>query len=209
MTPEQWEIFDKWPKGVTIDPHPRKSWFIGWFAVNPRNDIILFEEWPRTEYYSTDVQLGTTGYLDLIRGIEAGDNSWNHPITNVMWRILDPNFGKTPSASSGLTLQRELAQLGMWFDCNVPDRVHDRHIVVQGRLERESLIITPNCHNLILAMERYIHEEHKRPDAKNPSEKPREAYKDGADVAGYTCIMNPTYFTPDTGEPPDVSPMFL
>ena len=197
MTDEQWKAFDKWPKGICIDPHSAKSFFIGWFAVNPRNEIIFFHEFPFAPFYETKIQLGTKGYVEQIEAIERGDNSFNHPFMNVLWRLMDPNFGPAPSTHSGQSLQEDFAEFGMWFDCAINDDLHTRHILVRDRLDKGTIAFTPNCQNLIEAMERYIHKKGRRDTEQSVSEKVEEAYKDGADVVGYTVIFDPRWISTD------------
>ena len=196
MTPEQWKEFDKWPAGVCIDPHPRKSFAMAWYKVDPTNRIIIFEEWPATSYYETPgPQWGVGGYADKIKAIEMGDNFHEHPIESVLWRILDPNYGRSMSVS-GRTLQEEFEDFGLAFDCQVSDRIEPGHIAVQGMLQDPpQLLVTPNCKNIILAFERYVHAEYtKNASEINQKETPREEYKDFMDVVRYIVMSKPRYF---------------
>lgn len=187
--------FDRWPKGLSVDPADAKSFFLGWFAVNPRNELIFFYEFPEADFYETRYQLGTQGYLQAILDIEKGDNHLGRPFQNVFWRFLDPNFGPTKKATTGQSLQDEFADLGMWFDCQINDDVSTGHIAVRDRLEAETLIFTPQCRNLIEAMERYIYKRGRNDTQERVTEKVEEAYKDGADVVRYTVMKNPAYFS--------------
>lgn len=210
LTKEQWDKFDAWPGGLTIDPHDRKAWFMTWWKVNPRNELIFFDEWPREEFYSqNEIRLGTKGYLELIKNFEEGDNYDGRPMKNIIWRYMDPQFGPSRAVSQGRSLQEELLDLGMWFDCEIDEHIPTRHLIVRQRLEARSIVFRPHLLNTIRAMERYIYDDHRRDDPNNVKEKPREAFKDGADCVGYTCMMNPAYFTTEIYRQEQMSPMGL
>jgi hypothetical protein len=196
VTGEQWARFDSWPKGVTVDPHPRKSWFIIWWVVTPHDQIIILDEWPQTDYYHTDIQLGIEGAIDLFARVEGGDNRINHPLENMVYRFMDPNSGRQRVSTSGQSLQEHMADHGLWFDTDVIDDVAQGHIVVSTRLNEDGLLILPHCHNTIEAMERYVYREYRNHTPMNPNEKPREEYKDGADVVRYTCMKRPWFYLP-------------
>jgi hypothetical protein len=199
MTPEQWERFDELPKGVSVDPHDRKPFMIVWFAIDPRNRVIVFEEFPPTSFHETpSPYFGVSGYADLIRATEAGDNFHEHQIKNIVWRVMDPSFGRTRSASSGRTLQDEFSDFGLSFDCTVDNDITAGHLAVRQMLdEPPRLFITSNCKNVIQAFERYTYQDFPRVDTElRKKEAPREEYKDAMDVIRYMAMSNPFYFDP-------------
>ena len=196
MMPEQWAQFDRWPKACVIDPHPRKASFIIWAAIDPNDRHIIMEEWPITSYYETPgPQWGVKEYADKIKAIEAGDNQIEHPIENVLWRIMDPNFGRTLSASSGRCLQDEFEDYGISWDTQVNDKIDQGHIAVQGMLQDPpQLLVTPNCTNVIKAFERYVYDEYTRnADETRQKETPRDEYKDAMDVVRYLVMSRLRY----------------
>lgn len=170
-----------------------------WFAVDPRNRILVMEEWPPTSFHDTpSPHFGVAGYADLIKATEAGDNHHEHPITNVVWRILDPSFGRTRSASSGRSLQDEFSDFHLSFDCTVDNDVTAGHLAVRQLLDDPArLFVTPNCRNVIQSFERYVYAEYtKNSDELRKKEAPREEYKDAMDVVRYLAMSNVFYFDP-------------
>jgi hypothetical protein len=170
-----------------------------WFAVDPRNRILVFEEWPPTPFHETpSPHFGVAGYADLIKATEAGDNSHEHPIKNVVWRILDPNFGRTKSASSGRSLEDEFSDHLLSFDTSVDNDVTAGHLAVRQLLDDPArLFVSPNCRNVIQAFERYVYAEYTRNASElNKKEAPREEYKDAMDVIRYLAMSNVFHFDP-------------
>lgn len=197
MTPaEQWAWFDALPKGVSCDPAGRKPWFMLWWMVTPIGELIFLDNWPTTDFYMTPAdKLGVDRYAEIIHRIEAGDNQLGHPLQNVVYRILDPNAGRTPSFESGLTLQDLIERQGYYFDTTVRDDVEERHMLVTNRLLNGTVGFLSHCDNTIMAMERYVHREYRDAGPMRKDERAREEYKDGADCVGYTVVFDPPYFS--------------
>lgn len=199
MLLEQTKAFQKLPKGLLCDPHDRRPFALAWFFVNPQHHLVFTNEWPNEPFVRIKTcSKGVKDYVELIRGIEKGDNQLGLPLENVVWRIMDPSFGKTKSAVSGRTLQQDFAMEGMWFDCTVDNTIEAGHLAVKERLrDPPQLFCTPHCQNIIDAMLHYRHAEFKRQEAFRVNEKPSEDYKDFADLVRYAVMFNPTYFTTD------------
>lgn len=183
--------------GRSVKSHDRKPWALGWFALNARDEMIFFEEWPEQELsMATAPSFGTEGYKKMIEAIEGGQNSWCRPMQNVVWRIMDPNFGSTRQAATGQTLQGELSNLGMWFDCSVLNDIPSGHLAVRERMDTNRLFFTPNCQNFIHSLERYVYDEFRRGSSLNVKETPREEYKDFPDLVRYAVKSYPYYYNP-------------
>jgi hypothetical protein len=167
-----------------------KPFAVAWLAINPRDEMIFFQEWPQSHYwnYTSAPGFGTEGYFDALSAIEDGDNEFGRPIRNVIWRIMDPNFGRTKKATTGRTVQEEFAEFGWWFDTNVDDDITAGHLAVRQRLEQGSLVFTPNCHNLVYAMNRYTYKESTIGGGYALREKPSDEYKDFPDLVRYACM---------------------
>lgn len=179
---------------------------MGYFLVTPRQAIVFFDEWPRENYQDyRGGRRGLSEYVDVIRQIEDGDNSYGLPFQNIIWRILDPNFGRSPSVKSGRTLEEDFIGLGLSFDTTVSDDLEEGHLVVKEKLANESLYITPNCENIARSMRLYAYKP-KKPGARMERDGAvLEDYKDFADVVRYACMFNPIFF--DIQEPPEGNPI--
>lgn len=200
MSPEQWAAWDSYPKGLVVDPHDSRPFMMAWFHVDPRDRIMVFEEWPRQKFHDAKApDFGIPGYADLIKAIEGGDNFWGRPIKNLIWRIMDPQFGRSPSASNHRTPQDEFGDYLLGFDCTVDNDVTTGHLAVRQLLDEPvRLFVTPNCTNIIEGFDRYVYEEPKRNAGEMRKEKkPKEEYKDSMDVIRYLAMSDVRWF--DTG----------
>lgn len=199
------ERYCPWPMGLAIDPHDRRPWAIGWFVVTPLNQRIWIEEWPQ-DFLLPEVDTwhwGVDEYVELIRDIESGNNRLGIPFRFIQWRICDPNFGKTPSAFTGTTLQYELGNRHLFFDCDVNNDIAVGHAKVREALKpREkahdpALYILPHCQNIRRSFSNYVWDEwSSRVDGKAAKERPKEEWKDFMDIVRYVEVYGPIYHDP-------------
>jgi hypothetical protein len=185
--------------GVTVDPHDRLPFAIGWFAVTPGNDIVFIDEWPR-EPFEKIRQCDKT-VEDYARLLSKGPSP--------VWRIMDPNYGRRRSLSSGLTIADEFQLRGVAFDTTVTDDLAAGHKRVQEYLawDREKpldstnqpkLYVLRRCRNIIKGFHNYVWDDWKGKiaEGKAAKQKPREAYKHFMDVVRYTVMARVRYIQP-------------
>lgn len=184
------EDFAKYPKGLSIDPHDKKPFAMIWFAINPRNQMIIFDEWPNSPYYDYRDQHHLGDYARIIGEKEAkipgGEGS-------IKWRFLDPRFGRTPSVVSGKNMEDDFVDYGLLFETRYTDSIEVGHMAVReklakGNLGQPSLFILNNCQNTHDAMMRYSHDE--------KGEGVREEFKDFADALRYAVVPDPQWVDP-------------
>lgn len=199
QTDEEWALFDQWPKFMVVDPHDAKPFACIWGVVTPRGHYHIFQEWPESNYWNTpNPKFGCDRYLSLFRQIEAGDNYIERPLENMLFFIMDPNFGRAPQTgpkTGGRTMQMEFSDLGRDFDCSVDDDVSSGHLMVRSRLaDPPRLFLTPNCQNLIHSFRRYNYDEYRQQQSfLRVKEAPREEYKDFMDTVRYLCKSEVTF----------------
>lgn len=194
-----------WPSGVVIDPHDEKPFAIAWFVVTPRNEIIWIHEWPDFDFYSVKGWgWGVPEYRAMIHETEKALG-----LTNVQWRIMDPNFGKTKSANTGLTLQEEFEEEKFdddgetippyYFDCTVDNDIPSGHLLVREWLNRPAMFWRSHLSNCIRGMTHYIWSQAKGKAAeKGPMERPHPKFKDFPDLFRYCVKSGVEYF--DAGD---------
>lgn len=187
MSAAQWTEFHRWPKFLCVDPADRKPWFMAWGAISPRDEYIFYEEWPQHHFWDMpSPDFGGESYAQLIRDIEAGDNSWGVPMQNLFWRIGDPEFFRSPKADTGRSLQEVMLEEGFPFECTVDNDIPSGHLLVRQRLLDGSIVFTPNCNNIRYAFGRYTYDEYRtNPQGLLLKEKPRDEFKDPMDVVRY------------------------
>lgn len=194
--------FDEWPKGRVIDPHTRRPFAIAWFAMSPSGEIIFFDEWPNTPYYETMESLTLDGYADLLFNREG---SFPGGSKTVVYSFMDPNYGRTPNAVTGATLEDEFLDRGYFFETQISNDLESGHLAVQQKMDydeskpvsslnRPLFYVLSNCRNMNDAMLRYAWMPRGRSDVREPKEAPQERYKDFSDLARYAVMGEPFYF---------------
>lgn len=198
-TPEQRAMFDSWPKGQVIDPHDRKPIAMGWFAINPRGDMIFFKEWPESDFFSYRTPHNLEGYVEIIRNIEKNIRG------PMCWRIIDPNFGRSKKFGDEESVEDQFARFGLRYDSRVNDDIPAGHLAVKQYLyfdrakpidelfNRPKLYIEQGCTNMIRAFLQYTWQKRKTEDRKGLTERPEEKYKDFVDLARYAIMSSPKY----------------
>lgn len=193
---EPFAIPDDWLKGITIDPHTRRPWFIAWWAQDPQGNIFFYREWPYRDFHRMRTSdKAIPDYIDLIRSLEGKDQ--------IMFRFLDPNYGRSPTVrhigprGDVKTLEDELREYGLEFFTDIQDKLEYGHAVVNDALRwdqsrpwapdnRPQLYFFENCKNLIMAMESYCYLPYK--SEQKLHEQVSEEFKDGADIVRYTMV---------------------
>lgn len=203
-----------WPVGLCIDPHDRRPWAMGWFAINPLNQRIWIEEYPADFLMNEadDDSWDVDAYADYIKRVEAGENRLGVPFSHVLWRICDPNFGRTQNAVTGTTLQYELGNRGLFFDCSVNNDLQIGHAKVREALgDPESdytdarLFVLPHCRNIRHSFANYLWDDWRgRVDGRAPKEMPKEEFKDFMDVIRYPEVYGTPYQDPGVPNMPQV-----
>ena len=192
----------KWrdyPAFCVMDPHDRKPFAIAWGRITPRDEIVFTDEWPSFDFYKQKSwRWSIDQYVEMIRERETeifGKSDSNAP-DNVLWRIMDPNFGKTGKAGMTGTLEEEFIGRGLAFDATVNDNIEEGHLLVKTRLHNDQLFFLSNCFNLIKGMENYIWDEHRGGKDRSAKEKPRDKFKDFPDCVRYVVMSELHYVSP-------------
>jgi len=179
-----------WPRYNVCDPHDRKPFALGWYTVSPINDVYFYDEWPPEPFHKlTSCDKTPKDYATLIRLKEGKDK--------IIRRIIDPNFGKAPKATSGTTVIYEFDQYGLHFD-GADDNMAAGHLKVRDYLEydktrkvsstnKPKVFFFNTLQNFIYGMTHYIAE---------GETNPKYQYKDFADLVRYALIDNPQYINP-------------
>jgi hypothetical protein len=189
---EPFAIPSDWLRGVTIDPHTRRPWFIAWWALSPMNELFFYREWPTRDFHRLRTSDKTIpDYVELIRAMEGKEH--------IMFRFLDPNYGRSPvqSYKDVKTLEDELREYGLEFFTEINDKLEYGHAVVNDLLRwdkgrpsapdnRPKLYFFDTCKNLIMSMESFCYMPYKSDTRLH--ELVSEEFKDGADCVRYTAV---------------------
>ncbi len=192
-----------WPIIMSLDPHDRKPWAMGWYALSPTGDMVCVREWPDQpiEKMQSARRFGFDDYAERIREVEL---TLPGGPSRVLWREIDPNFGRRGvTASKGKSIRDELRTLGYYFRDDVIDRKPDGHAAVStllrydteqplSELNRPKLFVLSRCRNHIWSFGCYTHPEHVDPD-KPPPKNPKEQGKDHMDCVRYAVMRKPRH----------------
>lgn len=177
---------------MVVDPAIGKPLAILWAQVDATGTVQVYDEWPEFNFEgSKDSNLTVKDYAELIRQREAA--------RSIQTRILDRHFGNVRRTLGGLTLKQEFSEAGLDFidSYHVAENVAEVETGVMkvkeylrydkakeiDALNRPRLIVSPTCKNTIAALERW---------GRDPkTSKPKEEYKDFADLVRYLTMSNP------------------
>ncbi len=176
--------------GMSVDPAIGKPFAIIWYYVDGTGSVNVYDEYPETEFHGAkDPNLTVKEYADLIRARETG--------RTVDVRILDRHFGNARRINGGQTLRESFNEVGIEFQDSyslggeeVETGIHHVREYLRwdaskpmDALNRPRLRISPKCKNLIASMKMW---------GRDPKTgKPKEEFKDFADVLRYALMSNP------------------
>ena len=195
---------------MVLDPHDRKPWAMGWYAVHRTGKVFAIDEYPNKDF--NEMKYDDKTYADYAAIIkEKESNIYEVFRSRVRRRIIDPNFGNTTvklarrqGGQSSTTPKKELSRLGFVFKDGIDD-LKSGHLAVREWLHYEQaetgeIIVQPklmfcdNCRNHIKHMIRYSH---KDPTTADGDEKNKagveEKHKDFPDLVRYLRMSNPVY----------------
>ena len=190
---EPFAIPPSWPRGCTEDPHLRKPWAMVWWVLDPIGRVYFYREWPKGDFRRMRNASETPAdYALIIRSEEGQDR--------IMFRFLDPNFGRNPvvATKQGMrTIQAELASYGLEFTCKINDDVDYGIGAVADALRcdlkkpsvgdnQPKIQVFATCRNTIAAMENFAYLPQKSDIRQNVLLS--EEFKDFADCVRYTVV---------------------
>lgn len=195
------QIPEDWPRFMVMDPHDRRPSYMAWFAVNPRNQIFCYREWPHEPFHSIKTcRNSVRDYVSLILTEEGKEQ--------IHERIIDPNFGKTPSVFTGRTLIEEYEEHNIDFYAEINNDIqlgHQRiHESLRTDLGEPKFFVFEHCHNMVWAFENYIWNQKDIESEYGAKERPGEAGKDMIDTLRYLLDFEPHYNMGQYMEMPEV-----
>jgi len=182
---------DDCPIFMVMDPHDRRPSYMIWCYVDPRGRIVVFDEWPNEAFeHMKTSRLSIRDNAKIIWDKEARLRNNPHE------RLIDPNFGRTPSHLSGTTLIEEYTEFDLDFFGDINNDIALGHTRIHEALACDGrdpmLMVTENCRNMVWAFEAYSW---KMVDLERTTsrERPSDIGKDQMDVLRYLFDYRPTY----------------
>ena len=182
--------------GVTIDPHDRLPFAIGFWYVTRAGDLLFYDEWPQEDFEEfTSCNLTIEDYCHLLN--DRGSH---------FWKLMDPNYGPRKSVITGLSIAEEFQLRGFAFNTQILDDLAAGHRAVDDYLRYDKdrpldatnqpkLYVHRRCKNIIKAFKNYIWDEWRGRTAEGRSikQKPKEKYKHFMDATRYTVMARPRF----------------
>ena len=191
----------RWTLYSLIDPHDRKPFAMGWYAVFPNGDIYTVAEFP-DDTWPPFHKMKDCPYVpkDYARLIKETETALGKPADV---RIIDPNFGNTPCFATKSTIKQELHSEGelLHYPLNYqdpPDSIEGGHVAVKSLLGDPAKGVRPKmydlsyCKNHIFGMTRYGWKEN-RNEKLGLNEKPELQHKDFPDLKRYLALSGPKF----------------
>lgn len=184
-----------------MDPHDRKPFAIGWYAVFRNRDVFTIAEWPDESWpmfhKMKDCAYVPMDYGKVIKETEGAIGK------RADIRLQDPNFGNTPCFATKSTVKEDMLAVGKKLKYplvfqNPPDALDGGHVRVKrllgdpGKNIRPKFYILKHCRNHRYAFVHYGWKENKD-ETKGLSEKPELQFKDFADPPRYGALYGFRY----------------
>lgn len=189
------------PVICVLDPHDRLPHHVIWAMVDRINDIYVMYEL---------VKEGTTAQLASMILATEKFFGWR-----VVKRLIDPNFGRKPLLSTGLSVIQELAKNRCYFT-EADDNKEMGHLKVKEMLHfnQDKPVDINNKPKLFFVKDRtsktihsllhYQYDEWRMNAEKDPKEDTKAKDCHGADSVRYLCISQPQFSIPAVYEPHEV-----
>lgn len=202
----------KWALYNIIDPHDRKPWAIGWFAVHQTGSAYMVDEWPERDFL--DITNDDNTYDDYAKIIKAREQDLTKLLEpTCIKRIIDPNFGnktiqlaERQGGQSRTTPRKELVARGLSYRDGI-DALEAGHLAVKEWLhwaskdneitKQPKIFFVETCRNTITGMQRYSRRDPETVDGDIKNKVgPMEKYKDFPDLVRYFIMSDPKYIYP-------------
>lgn len=183
-----------WPKWHVVDPHNRRPFAFIYFAVDPQENIWIYDEWPKDKFHTMKTSSRSPqDYANLFREMENG--------TSIHRRIMDGRFCKQPQGAGGDSLLEIFDELNIHFEpsyitttLGVTDPGHlkiKEYLRISPLTGRPSLFVHRNCTNVIYAFQHNTWDNSKTEGV--VKERPKEFAKDFLDCIRYGIMDDVCY----------------
>lgn len=195
---ETFKYEEGYPVIGALDPHDRLPHWMIWVMVDRINDVFVMDEM---------IIEGTIA--ELAASIKAREQYYGW---NVVKRVIDPNFGRTPLTGTGVSVIEELRKFRVYF-AEANDNKEFGRLKVKEMLHynmakpidinnKPKLYFVKNkVPRTWRSVQNHQFDEWRTGVDKDPKEKEKEKDTHGADVVRYIAVSNPEFYVPQAYEP--------
>lgn len=186
------EVPAHWTRYMTADPHDKKPCVFGWFAVSPPEPESI-------HLCYREMALSDMTISQMSEEIKTEEARYGEQI---YVRVMDPNFGRTPSIQTGRTILESFADNDLFF-AEANDDLSAGHRAVEelllfdvdrpiGPMNYPVLFFADYCLNSIKSMSRYSWMTQTIGKTALKAV-PDPKWKDFPDLVRYYAMANPCY----------------
>lgn len=207
----------KWCLWNVLDPHDRKPWALGWYAIHQTGTVYQVDEYPNRDF--NEMLSDDKTYDDYAQAIRQKEEGLKEIFgVGVSKRIIDPNFGnktvqlaERQGGQSKTTPRKELEKRGLKYQDGI-DAIEAGHLKVREFLKWEEkdgeiiyqprFFILSHCFNSITHLSRYSRKDITGADGDvRDKVAPMDKYKDFCDLTRYMVMAGPRFIVPEVFNP--------
>lgn len=181
-----------------VDPHDNKPWAMCWIMLTPDDHAQVFAEYPVEPFHKMrGARMSLDDYASITRTVEARLGIANR----MRLRIMDPNFGESPKATTGTTVRDDMERKhGLIYDTRVNDDIQTGHEKVRQLLKYDSwagsrprLTIQQSCYNTWYGLTHYSFRDARWEEGQGLTNIVNKDYKDFPDLLRYFAVKGVRY----------------
>lgn len=188
---EPFELPERWPYFIGVDPHERRPVHVGFFTISPQNQVIMI-----------DYALVRGDTETILRQIRGKEKEMGIP-SPIRLCIMDPNRGKAQQINQ-ISWEQVFSEGGYDVvlgndDLNIGHSEMYKWLRVEEKTNCPRLMFTTNCRGKfgpIYQMQRYAWDDWANRTSYNEKdlkEKPKQYNKDFPDICRYVVMENLMY----------------
>jgi len=181
-------VKDHWTRYFSIDPHPRTPTACLWLAVDPQENLWIYDE----------LWIGDMDLESVAHAIHAQEGGRTPNL-----RFIDPAMDEDNELAGGFNVRKELMKFGIFTTRANTDSFLGRNRIKQALIPRYSkmagtevprLRVTRNCTQTIYEFTHYIWDEYARGrDDLDPKQRPKKKNDHMMDNLKYIMNADPSY----------------
>lgn len=182
---QRFDLPSSWPVVLALDPHPRKPHVLGWYGIDPADDVWMVAE------HRID-----GGPLQVREECDRLEHEFGLFVAR---RIIDPNMARSPASATRrhYSWQDEFDAVGLRFDLADDDMIGQQrvneYLRVDDRTRRPRLIFHPRCEFAIGQMKRFMWSDWKVNSDRDQKQEVKEKHDDHPALLRYLLNLPPRF----------------
>lgn len=193
------KVSPSWSRYFAIDPHERKATACVWLAVDPRDNIYIYDE-----LYLKDMDIE-----QICHAIHAQEGELVPQV-----RLIDPHADKDNAIAGGFNVRTELMKYGVYCQRGNSDPALGKARIRQAltprynnlfKTEMPQMRVSRTCRNVIYEFQHYLWDDYKRnKEEYGLKETVKKKNDDFMDALRYIFNHGPRYVAPEDTETEEI-----